>query len=163
MTSSMSSSWLMMVQIIYSNLFHFHFQTTFKQFLLNQLCVMSLFSKRERSLIFSGLKTSTFLSQMLLSNFLIWWSWNILNKTNISMMLSKCLIRRFWVDVTSKAHCSFTIDIIKLISNGSKIITVKIFWIRWESRWNYVVWESSFGLNSIELHLNQDKLIIQNV
>ena len=63
---------------------------------------MSLFTKRERSLIFSGLKKSTFLKSMLLSNFLIWWSWNILNKNSISMMLNKCLIQWFWVDVTTK-------------------------------------------------------------
>ena len=33
---------------------------------------------------------------------MIRWSWNILNKNNISMMLNKCLIRWFWVDVTTK-------------------------------------------------------------
>ena len=63
---------------------------------------MSLFTKRERSLIFSGLRKYTFLKSMLLSNFLIRWSWNILNTNNVSMMLNKCLIQRFWVDVTTK-------------------------------------------------------------
>ena len=65
---------------------------------------MSLFTKLERSLIFSGLKKSSFLKSMLLSNFLIQWSWNILNKNNISMMLNKCLIQLFQVDVTTKPH-----------------------------------------------------------
>ena len=64
---------------------------------------MSLFTKRERSLIFSALKKSTFLKSMLLLNFLIRWSWNILNLFNISMMLNKCIIRWFWVNVITKA------------------------------------------------------------
>ena len=64
---------------------------------------MSLFTKREGSLIFSGLKKSSFLKSLLLPNFLIWWSWNILYLFNILMMLNKWIIRWFWVDVTSKA------------------------------------------------------------
>ena len=33
---------------------------------------------------------------------MIQWSWNILNKNDISMMLNKCLIQWFWVHVTTK-------------------------------------------------------------
>ena len=46
----------------------------------------------------------TFLKSMLLSNFLIRWSLNILNKNNILMMLNKSLIQWFWVNVTTKPH-----------------------------------------------------------
>ena len=72
----------------------------FYSFFFNSPCEMSLFSKRERSLIFSGLKKSSFLKSMLLLNFPIRSSSNILNKNNISMMLNKCLIRWFWFNVT---------------------------------------------------------------
>ena len=44
--------------------------------LLNQLCMTSLFTKRERSLIFSSHKKSILLKLMLLLNFPIWWSSN---------------------------------------------------------------------------------------
>ena len=72
----------------------------FYSILLNSPCEMSLFTKREHSLIFSGLKKSSFLKSMLLLNFPIRSSSNILNKNNILMMLNKCLIQWFWVDVT---------------------------------------------------------------
>ena len=64
---------------------------------------MSLFTERERSLIFSWLKKSSFLKSMLLLNFLIQWYWNILYLFNISMMLNNWIIQWFWVDVTTKA------------------------------------------------------------
>ena len=51
-----------------------------------------------------ALKKSTFLKSMLLLNFLIRWSKYILNLSNISMRLNKCIIQWFWVDVTSKAR-----------------------------------------------------------
>ena len=65
---------------------------------------MSLFTKREHSLFFSWLKKSSFLKLMLLLNFMIRWSWNILYLFNISMMLNKWIIRWFWVNVTTKAQ-----------------------------------------------------------
>ena len=65
---------------------------------------MSLFTKREHSLIFPALKKSSFLKSMWLLNFLILWSWNILYLFNISMMLNKWIIQWFWVDVTTKAQ-----------------------------------------------------------
>ena len=54
--------------------------------------------------IFSALKKSSFFKSMLLLNFPIQWYLNILNLFNISMMLNKCIIQWFWVDVTTKAQ-----------------------------------------------------------
>ena len=66
------------------------------QFLLNQLCKTFLFTERERSLIFSSLKKSCLLKSVLLVNFLIRWYSYILNLLNISMMLNKSIIQRYW-------------------------------------------------------------------
>ena len=85
---------------------------------------MPLFTKRERSLIFSGLKKSWFLKSMLLLNFLIQWSWNILYLFNISTMLNKWIIRWFWVDVTTKAQ---------LIYDDSKWLTREFIYHIWIS------------------------------
>ena len=56
--------------------------------LLNQLCMITLFTKGERSLIFSSLKKSSYLKSMLLLNFPIRWSsnWNEKIKNNNSMI-----------------------------------------------------------------------------
>ena len=56
--------------------------------LLNQLCVMYLFTKRECSLIFLALKKSSFLKSTLLPNFAfdVIYTGKIKNKKNISMM-----------------------------------------------------------------------------
>ena len=52
---------------------HCHVEWWYKKitskFLLNQFCVVYLFAKRERSLISSALKKSSFLKSILLSNF----------------------------------------------------------------------------------------------
>ena len=68
--------------------------------LLNQLCEMSLFTKREHWLIFSALKKSRFLKSSFLLNFWIQWYLNILNFFNILMMLNKSIIWRSSFDVT---------------------------------------------------------------
>ena len=65
---------------------------------------MSLFTKRERSLIFSSSKKSLFLQSMLLLNFLIRQNLNILNSFNILMISNKCIIRWFSIDVTTRSH-----------------------------------------------------------
>ena len=70
---------------------------------------MSLLTKREHSLISSGLKKSSFLQSMLLLNFLIRWSWNILYLFNISMMLNKWIIWWSWVDVTTFVELSWRV------------------------------------------------------
>ena len=77
---------------------------TRKQFLLNYLCKMSLFTKKERSLIFSSLKMSCFLKSMLLLKFAIWWCLNILNLFNILILLNKSIFRWFGFYVTTKAQ-----------------------------------------------------------
>ena len=57
-----------------------------KWVLLNQLCMTSLFTKQENSLIFSSLKKSSFPKWMLLLNFPIQWS---LNWKNNNLMIFK--------------------------------------------------------------------------
>ena len=69
---------------------------------------MSFITKWEPSLMFFGLKKSSFLKSMLLLNFLIQWSWNILYLFNILTMLNKWIIRWFWVNVTTKAQKRIT-------------------------------------------------------
>ena len=69
---------------------------------------MSLFTKRERSLIFSAIKKACFLKSMLLLKFLIRWCSNILNLFNISMMLNKFILQWFWVNVTTRAQLYLT-------------------------------------------------------
>ena len=64
---------------------------------------MSLFTKREHSLIFSWLKMSCFLKSMLLLKFMIWLCLNILNLYNILMLLNNCIFWWFQFDVTTKA------------------------------------------------------------
>ena len=64
---------------------------------------MSLFTKRERSLIFSWLKMTCFLKSILLLKFPVYWCLNILNLFNISMLLNKCIFLWFWFKVTTKA------------------------------------------------------------
>ena len=59
-----------------------------------------LFTKQERSLIFFSLKKSSFFKSMILLNFPIRWSSNILNLFNIFMILNKLIILWFWFDVT---------------------------------------------------------------
>ena len=54
-----------------------------------QLCMTYLFTKRERSLIFSSLKKSSFFKSMIFLNFQIRWFSNILNLFNILMILNK--------------------------------------------------------------------------
>ena len=94
---------------------------------------MSLFTKQEHSLIFSALKKSSFLKSMLLLNFLIRWSWNILNLFNISMMLNKWIIKWFWVDVTTKAQSVLSRSIkiknkkVKSKTNRTKFIAKLFF------------------------------------
>ena len=70
------------------------------QVLLNQLCKMSLFTKREQWLIFSSLKKFCFLKSAFLLNFWIPWYSNTLNFRNITMILNKSIIWQFSVDVT---------------------------------------------------------------
>ena len=70
------------------------------QFLLNQLCMTYLFTKRESSLIFSALKQTCFLKSMLSLNFPIQWYSNIFNLLNILMILIKCILRWFSFNVT---------------------------------------------------------------
>ena len=65
---------------------------------------MSLFTKWERSLIFSSSKKSIFLELMLLLNFPIRRNLNILNSFNMSMISNKCIIRWFSIDVTTRSH-----------------------------------------------------------
>ena len=57
-------------------LFFFHLWNLQVIYFMNQLCMTYLFTKQERSLIFSSLKKSSFLKSMLLRNFLIGWSSN---------------------------------------------------------------------------------------
>ena len=71
---------------------------------LNQLWETSLFTKRERSLIFSSLKKSSFLKSMILLNFPIQWYLSILNLFNISMILNKWIILWFSLDVTTRSQ-----------------------------------------------------------
>ena len=111
-SKSSNNTYLNIVKILYLIFFHYKHQqiqkftkaSTRKKGLFKW--GKTLFTKRERSLIFSGLEKSTFLKSMLVLNFLIRWSWNILNKNNILMVLNKCLIRWFWVNVTPKPHIS---------------------------------------------------------
>ena len=71
--------------------------------IFNKLCEMSLFTKRERSLIFSLQKIFCFLKSMLLLKFQIQWCLNILNLLNI-LMSNKSIFRWFQFNVTTKAH-----------------------------------------------------------
>ena len=71
---------------------------------------------------------------MLLSNFLIQWSWNILNENNILMMLNKCLIQWFWVDVTTKPRKIYVTSyfLINHVSDRSAVF----FWFKSKSESN---------------------------
>ena len=109
---------------------------------------MSLFTKQEHSLIFSGLKKSTFLKSMLLSNFLIRWSWNILNKNNISMMLNKCLMRWFWVDVTTKPRFSGS-NYLFLTHEGTTFVSKE----RKKEKERYKNYQTNRGLLSLKIFL----------
>ena len=67
-------------------------------------CMTSLFTKRERSLIFSALQKTYFLKSMFLLNFSIKWYSNIFNLLNILMMLNKFIIQWFSINVTTRSQ-----------------------------------------------------------
>ena len=68
-----------------------------------------MFTKRECSLIFSSLKKSSFFKSMILLNFPIRWSSNILNLFNISMILKNGLFDDFNLMLVSSLHLSHTL------------------------------------------------------
>ena len=107
---------------------------------------MSLFAKREHWLNFSAIKKSSFLKSMLLLNFLIRWSWNILNLFNILMMLNKCIIWWFWFDVT-------------LIRISSKLFK---FLNNLESTAQFKVWSSDCYFGFTVYQVSTQKILLAN-
>ena len=80
------------------NNFNFNFNS-------NKNCYLKFLQMKEKEeflsgINFSALEKSSFLKSMILINFPVRWYLNFLNLYNISMMLNKCTIRWFSIDVT---------------------------------------------------------------
>ena len=98
----------------------------------------SLFTKRERWLIFSSLKLSCFLKSALLLNFGIQWYLNFLNLWNILTMWNKCIIRWFSFDVTTSFQISWCTAIHHAYSSMGIIKITNLFktsWIKISNLW----------------------------
>ena len=55
-------------------------------------------------LFFPHLKSLVFFKSMIVLNFPIWWSSNILNLFNISTILNNCIFQWFSIDVTTRSR-----------------------------------------------------------
>ena len=71
--------------------------------LLNQLCMTYMFSKRERSLIFSALKMSNFLKSTLLPNFIFIVIYTG-NKKIVTKIIFRWCLNRYYLMILSRCY-----------------------------------------------------------